>query len=198
MPLINLIESQLIAVSKERQKVRVSKMILIGTSSIMGLIYVVVAGQALSLNLEVNTIEEKIKKLKPIIDQIDTLKAEHNTLAPKLQTLTDARNLTSKWAGLMDHLTRNTPPDVWLTQVRAVSTEPDKPIHVTFNGIGKTQTNASETLLRFQNSTVLESVNLGGTTEKLLEKNVGYEFEISADIVDTAEKKKDSEKKEGE
>jgi hypothetical protein len=69
----------------------------------------------------------------------------------------------------------------------------EKPIHVTFNGVSRTQTDASEMLLRMQNAEDLESVNLGGTQEKLLEKTTAYEFELNGDIVGTAEKKKKAE-----
>jgi hypothetical protein len=44
-----------------------------------------------------------------------------------------------------------------------------------------------------QNAEDLESVNLGGTQEKLLEKTTAYEFELNGDIVGTAEKKKKAE-----
>lgn len=200
MPMINLIETQLLATAKDLQKTRVSKMALIGTSSVMGLGYLVLAGQGLGLAGQQTSIENQIKQLKPLISQIEEMKKEEATMAPKLRTLEDARELTNKWSRLMVHLTRNTPSNVWLTQVRSVAVDIEKPIQVTFNGIGKSNTEAGEMMLRMQNSADLESVNLVGTSEKQLEKTTAFDFEIKGDIVGTAEKKKDTgkeEKKEG-
>jgi Tfp pilus assembly protein PilN len=200
MPLINLIETQILAAAKEQQKTRVSKMTLVGTSAIMGLGYLVLAGQGLGLASQQSQTETKIKTLKPLISQIENLKKEESIMAPKLRTLEDARELTNKWSRLMVHLTRNTPTNVWLTQVRSVAVDIEKPIQVTFNGIGKSNTEAGEMMLRMQNSADLEAVNLVGTAEKQLEKTTAFDFEIRGDIVGTAEKQKDTakeEKKEG-
>jgi Tfp pilus assembly protein PilN len=193
MPTINLIESRLIATAKLQQTNRMSKMIFLGTCSVMGMAYFALFGQGLSLSNEERQLATRVNKMRPLIFQTEELKKEESGLKPKLQTLEDAQTLTNRWARLMVHLSRNTPPDVWLSSVRAAAMDAEKPIHVTFNGVSRTQTDASEMLLRMQNAEDLESVNLGGTQEKLLEKTTAYEFELNGDIVGTAEKKKKAE-----
>ena len=98
----------------------------------------------------------------------------------------------------MEHLAKNMPDDVWLTSFRSLATDPEKPIHVTFNGVGRDQIQVSEMVLRTQNAVDLESVSLVGSGEKMFEKTTGIEFEMGGDIVGTAEKKKKATTEEGD
>lgn len=190
MPLINLIESQILSTRRSGRQLQISKFAFIGTITALGSVYFLLFAQGAGLSSQQNMIEEKLKKLKPLQEQIDTFKKEESTLDPRLTTLESARNLTNRWARLMEHLSMNTPSNVWLTSFRSVASDPEKPIHITFNGVGESQTDVSEMTMRTQNALDLESVNLVGSQEKLFEKVTGFEFEIGGDIVDTAEKKK--------
>ncbi len=190
MPLINLIETQILSKKREGSQLRISKYTFIGAASIIGLSYFALIAQGVGLNGQQNEIEKKIKKMKPLQEQIDAFKKEESNLDPKLQTLEKARVLTNRWANLMGHLSVNTPNDVWLTSFRSAAPDPEKPIHITFNGVGRTQTDVGQMMMRTQNSFDLEGVSLVGSQEKLFEKVSGIEFEMGGDIVDTAEKKK--------
>ena len=190
MPTINLIESQILSKRREESNLRISKFTLIGASSVIGLSYFVLVAQGVGLNGQQHEIEAKLKKLKPIQEQIDANKKEESELDPKLKTLVSARVLTNRWANLMEHLSVNTPENVWLTSFKSTGYDAEKPIHITFDGVGKTQTDVSEMMMRTQNARDLEAVNLVTTQEKLFEKVTGIEFEMGGDIVDTAEKKK--------
>jgi Tfp pilus assembly protein PilN len=192
MPIINLIETQILAKKREESQLRISKYTLIGTTTIVGLSYFFLAAQGVGLNGQLNEVEAKLKKTRPLQEQIDALKKEESNLDPRLQTLQNARLLTNRWANLLGHLAVNTPSEVWLTSFRSIATDPEKPIHITFNGVGRSQTDVSEMVMRTQNAQDLESVNLVGSQEKLFEKVSGTEFEMSGDIVDTAEKKRKS------
>lgn len=190
MPLINLIETQILSQRREDSQLRISKYTFFGAAGLMVVSYFALVAQGVGLSSQQNEIEAKLKKLKPLQEEIDGFKKEQSVLEPKLQTLTSARVLTSRWANLMGHLSVNTPSDVWLTSFRSTAPDPEKPIHITFNGVGKTQSDVGEMMKRTQNSFDLESVNLVGSQEKPFEKVTGMEFEIAGDIVDTAEKKK--------
>lgn len=192
MPLINLIETQILSKRRENSQLRISKYVLFGTIGVFTLSYFAFVAQGVGLNGQQNEIEAKLKKLKPLQEQVDSLKKEESNLEPRLQTLANARTLTSRWANLMGHLAVNTPSDVWLTGFRSTSSDPEKPIHITFNGVGRTQNDVSLMMMRTQNALDLESVVLVGSQEKPFEKVTGMEFEIGGDIVGTAEKKKKS------
>lgn len=190
MPQINLIESQLLSARRSERQLQMSKFIFMGASVVVGSAYFALFAQGASLSGQQNEIEAKLKKLKPQQEQIDANKKEEATLSPRLTTLESARNLTNRWARLMEHLAVNTPNNVWLTAFRSSAVDPEKPIHITFNGVGQNQTLVSEMMLRTQNAIDLEGVTLVGSQEKLFEKTSGFEFEMAGDIVDTAEKKK--------
>ena len=192
MPLINLIETQILSKKREDSQLRISKFTFIGVAAFMGLSYFALIAQGVGLGTQQSEIEGKLKKLKPIQEQIDAFRKEESNLDPRLQTLQNARLLTNRWANLMGHLAVNTPNDVWLTSFRSSAPDPEKPIHITFNGVGQTQIDVSQMMMRTQNSRDLEAVILVGTQEKLFEKVSGVEFEMAGDIVNTAEKKKRS------
>lgn len=196
MPIINLIESQILSAKRAERQLQLSKFVFLGVATVLGSSYFVMIAEGASLGNQASTIEGKLKKLKPLQEKIDACKKEEGTLGPRLKTLEDARKLTTRWSSLMDHLSRNTPSNVWLTSFRSVAVDPEKPIHVSFNGVGQSQTLVSEMMLRTQNSLDLEGVTLVGSQEKMFEKSTGIEFELAGDIVDTAEKKK--KPKEGE
>ena len=186
MPLINLIESQILSAKRAERQLQLSKFVFLGVVTVIGSSYFVMLAEGASLGNQASTIEGKLKKLKPLQEKIDACKKEQSNLEPRLKTLEDARKLTNRWSNLMEHLSHNTPTNVWLTAFRSNAIDPEKPIHITFNGVGQTQTLVSEMMLRTQNATDLEGVTLVGSQEKMFEKSTGIEFEMSGDIIDTA------------
>lgn len=193
MPQINLIESRILATKKAERQVQIGKFAFAGVATVFAAVYVALFAQGAGLSAQQQSIEEKLKKLRPMFEQIAATKKQEDELSTRLTTLEDARNLTSRWGRLMEHLSTNTPPSVWLTSFRSVAIDPEKPIHITFNGVGQTQTDVSEMMLRTQNAADLESVNLVGSQEKIIEKATGIEFEMGGDIVGTAKKKPKSQ-----
>jgi Tfp pilus assembly protein PilN len=156
MPFINLIELDLIVAKKAAQQMRLSQTALVAAGSVVGIAYLLVLGQGALIAAEEKGIQIKLKKLKPMLKAIDEQKRIIADLEPRLETLSSARDLTSRWGRLLNHITVNTPPDVYLTAIRADSSQPDQPIKVTFVGTGKSQSDASQFVLRCQNSQDLE------------------------------------------
>ena len=195
MPLINLIESDLIVARKAAQQMRLSQVALIAAGSIVGISYMVVLGQGAMMTTEEQAVQQKLKKLKPVIKAIEEQKRIVADLEPRLETLESARELTNRWGRLLNHVSVNTPQDVYLTSIRADASRPDDAIKVTFVGTGKSQSDASQFVLRCQNSQDLEGVNLVGSQEKLLRQISAIEFEIAGSIVGTAPKQSGDGKK---
>ncbi|HLO99993.1 MAG TPA: PilN domain-containing protein [Fimbriimonas sp.] len=189
MPHINLIESRILATKKAERQVQISKFAFFGVATVFAAVYIAMFAQGAGLSAQQQSIEEKLKKLRPMFEQIEASKKNEDELSTRLNTLEDARNLTGRWGRLMEHLSTNTPPNVWLTSFRSVALDAEKPIRITFNGVGQTQTDVSEMMLRTQNAADLESVNLVGSQERVVEKTTAIEFEMGGDIVGTAKKK---------
>lgn len=190
MPSINLIEPLKIAARKSEKQLRVSKMTFMGSAIIAAFGYGLLMLQSGDIGGEERKLQEQIAKLKPLVDEIETQKKEVNQLTPRLQTLQDAQKLTGRWGRIMQHLSTNTPPEVWLTGLRSLASDGEKPINLSIVGVAKTQANVSEFALRWQNALDLEAANLRYSQEKMLDKLQAIEFEVGGDIVGTAEKKK--------
>ena len=184
MPLINLIETRRIAARREERGVRIGLLTLCGTASVCILGYGFLFLQAESLSQEERTLVATKAKLEPLLKRIDEDEKERADLEPRLKTLDDAQKLTSRWGRIMQHMTLNTPSGSWLTSVRCVA-EPDKPVSISLGGVGRDQSEAAEFMMRVQNASDLENVQLRFTQEKMLDKESAIEFEVGADIVGT-------------
>ena len=129
MPQINLIESQILSTKRSERQLQISKFTFITTIAVFASAHFVMIAEAAGLNGQQNDVESNLKKLKPFQDQIDANKKEENNLEPRLKTLNGARDLTNRWARVMEHLSKNMPNEVWLTSFKSIATDPEKPHH---------------------------------------------------------------------
>ena len=116
-------------------------------------------------------------------------------MGPKVATLENAQAATAKWQRVMEHLTQNTPPGIWLTNVRSTATDPKNPVQVSFTGLSGNQDSVGGYILRLQNCPELGDVNLKFTQEKATQFGPTVEFEISGVVLGTQE---EEEKKDGD
>lgn len=196
MPFINLIQEQQFTVRQNERKSRGLFFTFAGVlcSSVLAAGYLFIeAGQLADKEQQ---LKQKLEKLQPQIQQTEVNSRQIAVIAPKLTTLESAQKTTQKWTRILDHLSRNMPDSVWLTNLRCVASDPTKPIQLTLNGLSVTQEGVGDLILRTQRSAELENVQLKFTQEKIVETSKGIEFEIAADLVGTAAKKVVDEQKE--
>lgn len=184
MPLINLIETRRIAARREERGVRIGLLVLSSTAMVCILGYGFLFLQTEGLSQEERTLVATKAKLEPLLKRIEEDERERADLEPRLKTLVDAQKLTGRWGRIMQHMTLNTPSGAWLTAVRCTA-ELDKPVSISLSGVGKDQAQAAEFMMRVQNASDLENVQLLFTQEKMMEEENAIEFEVGADIVDT-------------
>ncbi len=185
MPHINLIEVRRIAARRAERGVRIGLLTLSGTAAVCIVGYGYLFLQAEGLSQEEARLAASKKKLEPLLKEIASDTTERSGLEPRLKSLEDAQKLTGRWGRIMQHLTLNTPRGAWLTAVRCVGAEPDKPVTLSLAGVGKTQADAAEFMMRVQNAPDLENVQLKFTQEKVMDKTAAIEFEVGADIAGT-------------
>lgn len=190
MPLINLIREQRLAVRQREQKARSA---FFGTLGLGGLA-VLAAGAFLvdtaRLNLEAMTLQAKKEKLAPMLSSLDEANKEIDELKPRIDILQKAQETTQKWNAILIHLSKNTPAGSWLTGIKTQQTDKNKPMTVTFDGVGPSQQAASEFTLRLTTCPELENPALKSTTETTAEGTTKmFSFEVSADLKGTAEDK---------
>jgi Tfp pilus assembly protein PilN len=151
--------------------------------------------QADGISQEKTKLEAQLAKNAPLVKQIEEYQKQYNEVSPRLKTLEDAQLVSNRWGRIMTHIAHQTPAPTWLTAMRVTSNEPSKPIGLSLVGVAPGQAPISEFILRLQNSKDLENVTLKYSQEKMMQLTKMVEFEVTADIVDTAEAKP---KQEGE
>ncbi len=195
MPLINLIQEQRLAQKRNEAQARSFFLVFVGSAVAavggFGFFWL----QAEGLTREKTVLENQLQKNAPLVKQIEEYQKEYGELNPRLKTLEDAQLVSGRWGRIMTHLAQQTPKPTWLTAMRVQASDPSKPIGLSLMGVAPQQEPISEFILRLQNCNDLENVSLRYTQEKVMDKVKAVEFEVSADIVGTAEA---APKKEGE
>lgn len=189
MPLINLIQEQRLAIKHDERVARTYFAVFAGAAggavAVFGFL-MLECNQAHAAESKLNATRQQIAPMMHAIDLNDQLQSE---LKPRLETLSNAEAITERWSRILKHVASQTPAESWLTAMRATNTDTSKPIQATFEGSATSQSPISEYLFRLENSTDLDNVTLKFTQEKVLGAVRQTQFEIDADIVNTAESK---------
>jgi Tfp pilus assembly protein PilN len=194
MPLINLIQEQRLAIKRAERTARAYFLAFACTAVASVGAYGFVLYQSETLENQASKLRAERQRNEPLMKQIEENVKLYGELSPRLKTLEGAQAVSARWNRIMQHVAQNTPGATWLTAMRVTATDPTKPITVSFVGVAPAQEPIGEFILRIQNSKDLESVNLKYSQEKLLQTSKGIEFEVTADIVGTADQKpKDEE-----
>jgi Tfp pilus assembly protein PilN len=189
MPYINLIQEQRLAVKRDERKAKFFLGALGVIVLISGTTFVGLTMEASAKDQETRSLEEEIKRNKPLIEQIAANDKLFQADNPKVSTLQSAQDVSDRWERILDHVAHQTPPHTWLTAIRCTGSDPEKPISVEFTGMSTSQEPVGEYIMRLQNSTDLEDIGLRFTQEKLMGMSKGIEFQVSGDIAGSLEKK---------
>ncbi len=185
MPQINLIHEQRASIRKREAQARAGLLVLASSFGLTVIGSGILLLQVTMARGEEDQLRAELRRLEPIAKQIELNGAEQARLEPRVKTLSDAREATSRWRRILDHLAVNTPKDTWLTTVRATADDPMKPVEVVFGGMGTAQAPIGELLLRTQNSNDLENVNLRYTEERTTNQTKAISFEFAAEVAGT-------------
>jgi Tfp pilus assembly protein PilN len=196
MPHINLIQEHRLARKRNESKTRTFTFVFLGaaTASVMGFGFFFL--QSALLHADKDRLEAQLERNAPLLRQISEYQAQYAEIAPRLKTLEDAQIVSGRWGRIMTHISHQTPKPTWLTAMRVMANDPTKPISLSFIGVAPAQEPISEFILRMQNSKDLENVNLKFSQEKMVNSIKAVEFEVTADIVGTAESKPKLEEEE--
>jgi len=196
MPFINLIQEHVLATKRERKRARVALLCFTVATGVAVVANGYCIWQSDALETDIARTKAEAQKNADMLTQIESNKRELFDLSPRLESLSNAQVMTKRWGTILDHLSKQTPPGAWLTQVRSTGSDPTKPLQASFQGLSARQELVGEFILRLQSCTELENVNLKFTAEKIVASSRGIEFDVSADIVGTAESKPKDETKE--
>ncbi|MBV6458113.1 MAG: hypothetical protein HONBIEJF_01236 [Fimbriimonadaceae bacterium] len=176
MPWINLIEVQRNEVKQLGRKARMFFLAFVSVSAVG-----VVGFGYLWYETEIaNTLERKLSKqitrIEPLLTRIKTQDAQLAAMGPRLSTLEGAQQDTQRWKRILDHLTQNTPEDIWLTNVRCTGGSDGKPVVMEVKGMGSGLESIGQFLLRQEACPDFRSVTLKQSTERSQGGFTGIEF----------------------
>jgi len=179
---INLISA------RRAERVRLTKIVralmvsIVGTGVLSaGAVTYMLTAQILAAG-ELKNTEARLAQLRPILDEIESAERERADLQPKLTTLSQAQQKSSRWNGVMDGLKRVIPEGTWLTSV-SVEGAADTGQTMKVNGITVNQSRVGETMYRLtQQSDYYSKVDLRYTRTTKVENQDNVEFELAAQL----------------
>lgn len=196
MPFINLIQEQRLEAKRNETKARVFFLTFVGSAVLSVCVLGCVMFESEMLSAKESALQAKAEKLAPLVRRIKLNEDTYAELQPRLTTLQNAQLTTGRWNRILDHLTRQTPEQTWLTSLRCTATDPTKPVTATFVGMSTHQELVGDFMKRLQACPDLQNVTLKYTMEKMVQQTRDIEFQVSADIVGTDQPQKDETKKE--
>lgn len=195
MPLINLIQEQRLAAKAKERNVQLGVLATMGIGAVSLLATLGLLFDATRINLQAAQLNEKIKELEPLVEELAANTAEVEKMEPRLNTLETAQADTAKWSSVLTHLTVNTPGQTWMTSVKAFQQDRTQPLVITFNGVSTNQEAVGELLLRLEAADQLEHATLKYTQPKYSDAGKQTEFEIIADLVGSKQETEEAKEK---
>lgn len=198
MPFINLIQEQRLQAKRTENQSRLFFLSFVSCAGLSFCIFAFLMFQNEMLKSEENRLISKAEKLAPLVKRISTDEEQYAELKPRLDTLQNAQVVTGRWSRILDHLTRQTPDQTWLSSIRCTASDDTKPVAVTFEGMSNQQLLIGDFIERLQACPDLTNVNLKYTMEKAVANSRAIDFEIDSEITGTAQAPKDEIKKESD
>jgi len=187
MPNINLIYDQRVAAKAGQKKLMISYATLVASSVIAFGLFTTQAMQTSSVSDALTQAKKKHSAIMPKIKQTEEGNNELAGLTPRLETLTNAQLATKRWNRILQHLSRNTPENAWLTQLRCMQSLPTDPVSMTVTGMSSDNTSVGDMLLRLKANKDYEGVALNYTNTDYSGDKRGIKFEMTAQVAGTAE-----------
>jgi len=187
MPLINLIQEQRIEARSKQKQVQIALFGTMGIGALTVLGTVALLLDATRLNLYAGALEQKKIEIQPTLDELTANQDALELMRPRVDTLETAQKDSTKWEEVLAYLTQNTPPSVWLTNVKAFKQDAATPMILTFNGVSLTQEAVGDFQYRLGSCKELENPQLKYTQPRFSDKFRQFEFELSAEMVGTKE-----------
>jgi Tfp pilus assembly protein PilN len=187
MPYINLIHEQRVEARKKQKNIQMALLgtMGLGAVSVFGAIFLFI--DSTRLNLEAGALEQKKIELQPTLDELAANQAALDLMKPRIDTLQSAEKDSTRWETVLAYLTSNTPPDLWLTSVKAFKQDVTTPMVLTFNGVSTKNEHVGDFQYRLGKCEELGNLVLKYTQPKFTEKGNLLEFEVLADMKGTKE-----------
>ena len=147
-----------------------------------------VTTRVFSAGWQIERLDRKLVKIKPTVDKIHQYVSEIAKLQPRLDLLSDSREQTLLWYTVLQNLARSMPANTWLscvTATRPAVAGPSKDVSppaptINLRGLSVSQALIGETMLRLNQFTEFERVDLNYTQKSEGRAVDCVEFQIAA------------------
>lgn len=170
MPSINMIAPRRAQKKKIERDVRKLVWVLLAEFVIAILVGGVLCTKLYSTRGNTSDLNQQLSKLDPIIAEIKRYDTKTGDLLPKLGILNEAKVTTMRWYNILDKLTESLPTPTYLTQITSneiINSSGDATkkagsikISVSLQGATSTQSKVGETMLRLEEISDFDGIEL--------------------------------------
>ncbi len=158
MPNINLIAERR---AEQLQLMRLTRhlfLALAGSCAITLCLTLFLTAERWQMEAESQAADTKLAKLKPTLDSIAKVKADTDSLKPKVDTLKSAKDGTTKWRVALQSISDSMPPATYLTAMNTTGTADDTTLVLT--GVSDSQTIVGDLMTRLGSHPLYDHVDL--------------------------------------
>ena len=200
MPSINMIAARRAEKKRLEKMVYIALLVILGEMAITLGVFGFMTARVHAANSEIHQLDDLMTKIQPTVERIQRYEAEIKDLKPRLDLLSQSRQQTLLWYGIMHDLARSMPEQTWLTSVatnQVVSQLPSSDgtvktsssTAVNLNGASVSQKLVGEAMLRLNQCPEFDRVDLTYTQENTTAEQKVLQFQIAAKVNPNAEKK---------
>jgi Tfp pilus assembly protein PilN len=194
MPSINMIAARRAEKKKLEKTMQIAVLALLAEVAITLGLLGFMSARVFSASRTVRHLDSELNRVQPTVAKIKYYEAELNKLKPRLDLLADSREETLFWYTVLQDLSRSMPQSTWLssitasraaassssttTKATAASSTTPRPT-LSLRGVSANQRLIGETMLRLNQFSEFDQVNLNFTQASTDATREAVEFEMA-------------------
>ena len=193
MPSVNMIAARRAEKKRLEKLVYITLLVIIGELGITLGVVGFMTARVHADNARIDQLDNQMECIQPTVEKIRKYEAEIKELEPRLELLSRSRNRTMLWYNVLQDLGRSMPEKTWLTSMATIaapaesasSSGASKPAPmpaVNLAGTSVSQRLVGEAMLRLNQCSEFERVDLSYTQQNGGAGKEGLQFQIAAKL----------------
>lgn len=183
---INLISAQRAETIRLRRATRALMFTVFATLGCVVAVLGWCGAQTLATQARLGQVERELVVLRPKLNAIREMEARRQALRPRLTTLQEARESTTRWFAILEGLRRSVTEQLWLTGL-AVERGSDDGVRLRLNGVALSNTAVGEAMRRLNvhlrpNLAENQYFELRYSQPAAIGRTEAVEFEVAASL----------------
>lgn len=193
MPSVNMIAARRAEKKRVERLIYITLLVIIGELAITLGVVGFMTARIHADNTRIRQLDEQMECIQPTVEKIRGYEAEIKELEPRLELLSQSRKRTLLWYRVLQDLSRSMPEKTWLTSVATTvpaaasdssggTSKPDQMPALNLAGSSVSQRLVGETMLRLNQCSEFERVDLSYTQENSGTGKEWLQFQIAAKL----------------